>query len=72
MNENMKENENEDEDEDEDNDDDDEDDDEDDDDDEKSANQIVETINSTGFVQHSTEDCARESGFISRGSSGLE
>ena len=38
----------------------------------QSANQTVKTINSPGFVQHSTEDCVCESGFLSGGSCGLE
>ena len=38
----------------------------------KSANQTVTTINSPGSMQHSTEDCVCESGFLPRGSCGLE
>ena len=34
--------------------------------------QTVTTIYSPGAVQHSTEDCVCESGFLSRGSCGLE
>ena len=36
------------------------------------STQTVMTINSPGPVQHSTEDCVRESGFLPRGSCGLE